>query len=104
MEKILTNAVQHTETGTVLVHYDYLGDQLAVSVEDTGHGIPEDQIKHIFDRFVTDSSTSGAGLGLSICQELIQHMGGKINLTSTVGKGTNVWFTIPCQLIEMERN
>ena len=104
MEKILTNAVQHTEQGTVLVHYDYLGDQLAVSVEDTGHGIPEDQIKHIFDRFVTDSSTSGAGLGLSICQELIQHMGGKINLTSTVGKGTNVWFTIPCQLIEMERN
>ena len=104
MEKILTNAVQHTETGTVLVHYDYLGDQLAVSVEDTGHGIPEDQIKHIFDRFVTDSSTSGAGLGLSICKELIQHMGGKINLTSTVGKGTNVWFTIPCQLIEMERN
>ena len=104
MEKILTNAVQHTEEGTVLVHYDYLGDQLAVSVEDTGHGIPEDQIKHIFDRFVTDSSTSGAGLGLSICQELIQHMGGKINLTSTVGKGTNVWFTIPCQLIEMERN
>ena len=104
MEKILTNAVQHTETGSVLVHYDYLGDQLAVSVEDTGHGIPEDQIKHIFDRFVTDSSTSGAGLGLSICQELIQHMGGKINLTSTVGKGTNVWFTIPCQLIEMERN
>ena len=104
MEKILTNAVQHTEQGTVLVHYDYLGDQLAVSVEDTGHGIPEDQIKHIFDRFVTDSSTNGAGLGLSICQELIQHMGGKINLTSTVGKGTNVWFTIPCQLIEMERN
>ena len=104
MEKILTNAVQHTNVGTVLVHYDYLGDQLAVSVEDTGHGIPEDQITHIFDRFVTDSSTSGAGLGLSICQDLIQHMGGKINLTSTVGKGTNVWFTIPCKLIEMERN
>ena len=104
MEKILTNAVQHTNEGTVLVHYDYLGDQLAVSVEDTGHGIPEEQITHIFDRFVTDSTTNGAGLGLSICQDLIQHMGGKINLTSTVGKGTNVWFTIPCKLIEMERN
>jgi signal transduction histidine kinase len=104
LEKILTNAVQHTTQGTVLVHYDYLGDQLAVSVEDTGRGIPEDQIKHIFDRFVTDATTNGAGLGLSICQELVQHMGGKINLTSTVGRGTNVWFTIPCKLIEMERN
>ena len=104
LEKILTNAVEHTTQGTVLVHYDYLGDQLAVSVEDTGRGIPEDQIKHIFDRFVTDASSNGAGLGLSICQELIQHMGGKINLTSTVGRGTNVWFTIPCKLIEMERN
>lgn len=104
LEKILTNAVQHTTQGTVLVHYDYLGDQLAVSVEDTGRGIPEDQIKHIFDRFVTDATTNGAGLGLSICQELVQHMGGKINLTSTVGRGTNVWFTIPCKVIEMERN
>ena len=104
VEKILNNAVQHTTQGTVLVHYDYMGDQLAVSIEDTGHGIPEDQIKHIFDRFVTDASSNGAGLGLSICQELIQHMGGKINLSSTVGRGTNVWFTIPCKLIEMERN
>ena len=104
LEKILNNAVQHTTQGSVLVHYDYLGDQLAVSVEDTGCGIPEDQIKHIFDRFVTDASSNGAGLGLSICQDLVQHMGGKINLTSTVDKGTNVWFTIPCKLIEMERN
>jgi signal transduction histidine kinase len=104
VEKILNNAVQHTTQGTVLVHYDYMGDQLAVSIEDTGRGIPEDQIKHIFDRFVTDASSNGAGLGLSICQELIQHMGGKINLSSTVGRGTNVWFTIPCKLIEMERN
>ena len=104
LEKILTNAVQHTTQGTVLVHYDYLGDQLAVSVEDTGRGIPEDQIKDIFERFVTDASSNGAGLGLSICRELVQHMGGKINLTSTLGRGTNVWFTIPCKLIEMERN
>lgn len=104
LEKILTNAVQHTTQGTVLVHYDYLGDQLAVSVEDTGSGIPEDQLKDIFERFVTDASSGGAGLGLSICRELVLHMGGKLNLTSTLGRGTNVWFTIPCKLIDMERN
>ena len=104
LEKIINNAVQHTTQGTVLVHYDYLGDHLSVSVEDTGHGISEDQIKHIFDRFVTEDVGNGAGLGLSICQELVRHMGGEIHLTSTAGRGTNVWFTIPCKLIEMERN
>ena len=104
LEKIINNAVQHTTQGTVLVHYDYLGDHLSVSVEDTGHGISEEQIQHIFDRFVTEGVGKGAGLGLSICQELVQHMGGQIHLTSTVGRGTNVWFTIPCKLIEMERN
>ena len=104
LEKIINNAVQHTTQGTVLVHYDYLGDHLSVSVEDTGHGISEEQIQHIFDRFVTEGVGNGAGLGLSICQELVQHMGGQIHLTSTVGRGTNVWFTIPCKLIEMERN
>ena len=104
MEKILANAVQHTTQGTVLVHYDYLGDHLAVSVEDTGRGIPKNQIKDIFERFVTDASSNGAGLGLSICRELVQYMGGKINLTSTLERGTNVWFTIPCKLIDMERN
>ena len=104
LEKIINNAVQHTTKGTVLVHYDYLGDHLSVSVEDTGHGIAENQIAHIFDRFVTEDVGNGAGLGLSICKELVHHMGGEIHLSSTVGRGTNVWFTIPCKLIEMERN
>jgi signal transduction histidine kinase len=104
LEKIINNAVQHTTQGKVLVHYDYLGDHLSVSVEDTGRGISEKQIQHIFDRFVTEDVGNGAGLGLSICQELVQYMGGEIHLTSTVGRGTNVWFTIPCKLIEMERN
>ena len=104
LEKIINNAVQHTTQGMVLVHYDYMGDHLSVSVEDTGRGISEEQIQHIFDRFVTENVGNGAGLGLSICQELVQHMGGQIHLASTVGRGTNVWFTIPCKLIEMERN
>jgi signal transduction histidine kinase len=71
-------------------------------VEDTGKGIPEAAIKHIFERFVTGANT-GAGLGLSICHELINYMGGEIQLKSTEGKGTTVWFTLPCKLVEMER-
>ena len=102
IDKIITNAVQHTTKGMVEVRYDYMGDQLLISVEDTGSGIPKEAVKHIFERFVTTANT-GAGLGLSICHELIEYMGGKIQLKSEEGKGTTVWITLPCKLIEMER-
>ena len=103
IDKIVTNAAQHTRKGSIMVRYDYIGDHLVVSVEDTGDGIPEESIEHIFERFVTGANT-GVGLGLSICHELIEYMGGKIQLKSKAGKGTTVWFTLPCKVLEMERN
>ena len=103
IDKIVTNAAQHTRKGSIMVRYDYIGDHLVVSVEDTGDGIPEESIEHIFERFVTGANT-GVGLGLSICHELIEYMGGKIQLKSKTGKGTTVWFTLPCKVLEMERN
>ena len=90
MDKIITNAAEHTTKGSILARYDYIGDQLVVSIEDTGDGIPEDAIEHIFERFVTGANT-GVGLGLSICHELIEYMGGKIQLKSKEGQGTTVW-------------
>ena len=102
VDKVITNAVQHTTKGTVEARYDYMGDQLIISVEDTGSGIPKEAVEHIFERFVTGANT-GAGLGLSICHELIEYMGGKIQFKSEEGKGTTVWITLPCKLIEMER-
>ena len=102
LDKIITNAVQYTYSGSVLVRYDYLGDRLIVAVEDTGKGIPESTVAHIFERFVTVAN-QGAGLGLSICYELIQCMQGTINIKSTEGKGTTVWFSIPCKALEIER-
>ena len=98
-----TNAVQYTEKGSVNVRYDYLGDNLIVSVEDTGRGIPKSSLSNIFERFVTGAN-NGAGLGLSICHELIQRLGGTININSDEGKGTIVWFSIPCQALEIERS
>lgn len=102
LDKIVTNAVQHTNRGSVLVRYDYLGDRIIVSVEDTGCGIPQSSIANIFERFVTGANNS-AGLGLSICHELIQRMQGTINLKSTEGEGTTVWFSVPCKALEIER-
>jgi signal transduction histidine kinase len=102
IDKIVTNAVQYTEKGSVAVRYDYLGDNLIVSVEDTGRGISETALATVYERFATDDS-SGAGLGLSICHELIQRLKGTINIKSDEGKGTTVWFSIPCRAIEIER-
>ena len=104
VDKIVTNAVEYTTEGSVMLRYDYIGDQLVVAVDDTGVGIPKNTLKHIFERFVTgDGNNSKAGLGLSICHDLIEHLGGSINIKSTVGKGTSVWFSIPCKLIESDR-
>ena len=103
INKILTNAIQYTTKGYVLARYDYIADRLIVSIEDTGCGINQEAIGNIFGRFVTGAN-SGSGLGLSISHELVNHMDGKIELTSTEGKGTTVWFSIPCKMIEMERN
>ena len=103
IDKIVTNAAMYTEKGSVFVRYDYLGDNLIVSVEDTGCGIPESALANIFDRFVTGAS-EGAGLSMAICHELILRLNGTINIKSDEGKGTTVWFTIPCQAVEIERD
>ena len=104
LDKIITNAVQHTRQGRILVRHDYLGDELIVVVDDTGDGIPQDILNSIFDRFVTgDGNNLRAGLGLSICHDLVQHLGGTINIKSEKGKGTSVWFHIPCKAIEVDR-
>ncbi len=102
INKIVTNAIQHTNQGMVLARYEYIGDRLLVAIEDTGIGIKKENQANIFDRFVTGAN-NGAGLGLSICHELVEYMGGHIEITSTEGKGTIVWFSIPCKMIEKER-
>ena len=99
---IVANAAQFTDKGSVHASYGYTGDYLVITVEDTGCGIPEPELSHIFERFATGAN-NGTGLGLSICYELVHQMGGSINIKSEVGKGTTVWVTIPCQVSEIER-
>ena len=72
-----------------------------MTVQDTGNGIPEDQLDNIFERFVSTSRSSG--LGLPICQEVLKLMGGRIRIKSKYGKGTIVWITVPCTYSEMLR-
>ena len=102
LDQIILNACQYTHKGSVHARIDYIGDRLIIAIEDTGEGIEEELLPNIFERFSTGAS-SGSGLGLSICYELIQQMGGTINIKSKVGKGTTVWFSIPCKMTEMVR-
>jgi signal transduction histidine kinase len=102
IDNILINAVQNTTSGSVRASFDYNGEDLTVTIQDTGRGIPEDQLEHIFGRFVTTNSGS-SGLGLAICQEVAKLMGGRVRLKSELGKGTIVWITIPCTCKEMVR-
>ena len=102
IDNIILNAVKHTTKGSVRASFDYNGEDLTVTIQDTGCGIPEDQLEHIFERFVTTNS-SNSGLGLAICQEVVKLMGGKIRLKSELGKGTIVWIIIPCSCKEMMR-
>ena len=102
IDQIVTNACQHTTQGFVRTRIDYIGDRLIIAVDDTGEGIEEKFLPTIFERFATGANT-GSGLGLSICRELMQQMGGSINIKSTHGKGTTVWVTLPCKTSEIVR-
>ena len=72
-------------------------------MRDTGTGIPTENQKHIFERFVKlDSFKQGTGLGLSICTIIAEKMNGKLGVNSTLGKGSEFWFEIPYVPVEMQ--
>ena len=99
---LLTNASAHTTSGRVTCSFSYTGENLVISLQDTGRGIAQERLDHIFERFAS-SSGQGTGLGLSICHEIATQMGGKIVVKSREGEGTVVWVTLPCKCNEIVR-
>ena len=94
---LMTNAIKFTEEGFIRLGYSIdENNLLRFYVSDTGSGIPEEQQKKVFERFVKlNNFVPGTGLGLSICQMIVRYLGGDIWLESEVGKGTTFWFTFP---------
>ena len=99
---IASNAAQHTNEGRVCARYDYIHGHLIVTIEDTGNGIESSSLPHIFERFASKTK-NGTGLGLPICKELTEQMGGSFEINSELGRGTTVWISIPCQVLNIER-
>lgn len=103
---LIGNAIKFTETGSVEVSAEILANPrnetpfLAITIADTGIGIPEDRFDGIFKSFEqADGSTAreygGTGLGLAVTQQLVELHGGNIQLVSTVGEGSQFTFTLP---------
>ncbi|MDF1753141.1 MAG: response regulator [Verrucomicrobiales bacterium] len=102
---LVGNAIKFTEDGEVIVNVsskpiDDKHVMVKFCVSDSGVGIEEDQLSHIFDAFTqAETSTTrrfgGTGLGLSISRELVLLMGGTIDVTSTYGEGSQFIFEIP---------
>ena len=103
IEQISENAARYTESGFVRTRYDYIGDKLLITIEDTGAGIETKKQKNLFERFNTPTNHNSTGLGMPICMELAQQMGGSIYLNSAPGKGTTVWIVIPCKASLVEK-
>ena len=102
MSNLLSNATKFSTAGTTVDIYAELSreDQVCISVQDYGQGIPESFREKIFAKFSqADSSDTrkqgGTGLGLSISKSIIEHMDGEITYDTAVGKGSTFYFTLP---------
>jgi signal transduction histidine kinase len=94
---LITNAIQATEPGgRVSIATARAGDQVVISVADTGSGIPADRLSRIFDDFVT-TKRRGLGLGLAISKRIVEQLDGKITVESEVGRGTAFTLRFPAR-------
>jgi len=96
LDNLVSNASKYAPNSDLNITIDTKDNQAVIMVSDTGPGIPEDHLKHIFDRFYRvperSAGVRGSGLGLFICQRLIRAQKGEIGVSSKLNQGTT--FTI----------
>jgi CheY-like chemotaxis protein/nitrogen-specific signal transduction histidine kinase len=98
LENLFGNALKFTSSGsTITVGASIERGEALVWVKDTGSGISEDDLPHLFDRFwlAQKAGRRGTGLGLGICKAIVEAHGGRIWVESALGRGTTVFFTLP---------
>jgi len=100
LANLVINAIRYTKQGEITIDADCRGNIVAVSVSDTGTGIPQEYLPHIFDKFVQvpGAATGGAGLGLAISRLIIEAHGGQISVRSQLDHGSIFTFTLPVEV------
>lgn len=93
---LISNAVKFTSSGEIHFGFERKEEMMQGYVSDTGIGIPAERAATIFSRFgKINDFVQGTGLGLTICRMLVEMMGGRIWVRSSVGEGTTFYFTLP---------
>lgn len=95
----LNNAKKFTKSGHIKLgyHHQPASHEVHIFVEDTGAGIPKEELQIIFDRFYKHNEfAQGVGLGLSICKVIVEKMQGRIEVTSEINKGSRFTVVLPC--------
>ena len=100
VSNLIGNAIRYTKQGEIKIGAQPRGNFVAVSVTDTGTGIPSEYLPHIFEKFVQvpGAATGGAGLGLAISRLIVEAHGGQISAQSEPDRGSTFTFTLPVAL------
>jgi signal transduction histidine kinase/CheY-like chemotaxis protein len=104
LHSLADNAVKFTDAGAVALRVERDADTVVFRVADTGAGIAEDDLVHLFEGFFQADATftrrhGGAGIGLAICRELASLMGGVVEASSKLGEGSTFTLTLPLALV-----
>lgn len=111
LSNLLSNAIKFTPNkGVVTFNIKLIGNvngksKIRFEIEDSGIGIPEDKVSSIFNPFIqvdhkSNREYQGTGLGLSICRHIVESLGSRIELESSVGNGTRFWFDLDLESCE----
>jgi signal transduction histidine kinase len=96
LTNLITNALRHTPAGgRIAVTATAESDRLRIDVEDTGSGIPPEELPRVFDRFAKGADSQGSGLGLAIARNLVAAHRGEIAVRNRQGGGAIFTFTLP---------
>ena len=100
IKQVILNFIQNSADsisgeGQITLTTEQQGSQLKIKIQDTGHGISEDDIENLFDPFFTTKAQQGTGLGLSVSYGVIRDHGGDIEVKSELDKGTTFTINLP---------
>jgi PAS domain S-box-containing protein len=96
VSNVVRNAVKHTTEGSIRLSGSSMNEHVAIRVTDTGSGISGEVLPRVFDRFYhADAKPEGFGLGLAIVDAAVDAMRGRLDVESTVGRGTTITITLP---------